>query len=49
VRLEYLLSGVDKTTRCVKNDTNLLKKNPKDEAISGSAEKAGTDRFSVGG
>ena len=28
---------------------NLLKENPEDEAISGSAEEAGTDRFSVGG
>ena len=51
MRLEYLLSGVVQTTRRAKNDNDiyLLKKNPEDEAISGSAEEAGTDRFSVSG
>ena len=39
MRLEYLLSGVVQTTRCAKNDNDiyLLKENPEDEAISGSA------------
>ena len=52
MRLEYLLSGVVQTTRRAKNDndTYLLKENPEDEAISGSAESfAVTDRISVGG
>jgi hypothetical protein len=47
VRLEYLLSGVEQTTRCAKNDNDiyLLKKNPEDEAISGSA---GNSRDRIG-